>query len=239
MTGQDSSKIKRRIGFFGLDRTANLAVIVASAAAVWALVIQPLLARPPRPDLPPIPAEPISLNGTAAKGSWSAPVALIEFGEFQCPSCLSFAERTMPALLSDYVEPGRLLVAFRHLPLPYHSLAQKAGEAAACAGREGRFWEMHDALFARPVQLDEASLMGKAAGIGLDEDSFGACLAGEMVQHIQDDLALGRALGVGGTPTFFIGELRSDRSVQVREVVVGSLRLPAFTEIIERLLAES
>lgn len=220
-----------------LDKTANIAVIAASAAVVWALVLQPLLARPPRPTLPPIPSEPLSLDGVPVKGSWDSPLALIEFGEFQCPSCVSFTENTMSALIRDYVAPGRLLIGFRHLPLPYHTLAQKAGEAAACAGRDGRFWEMHDALFARPMQLDEASLTAKAAGLGLDMPAFSKCLAGDMTGSVQADLELGRSLGVGGTPTFFIGELRPDRTVQVREVVVGSLRLPAFAQILDRLLA--
>jgi protein-disulfide isomerase len=157
---------------------ASLAVLTDRTGGVGATRTGGAAPPPPPVELP-LPAEPVSLEGAALKGSEAASVAMIEFAEFECPYCLRFVQNTLPALTTKYIDTGQVLFALRHFPLEaIHQQAFKASEAAECAGRQGRFWEMHDAVFDGSDQLDPASLLGRARAIGVNVDAFEACLAG-------------------------------------------------------------
>ena len=80
--------------------------------------------------------------------------------------------------MERYVESGRLQFAFLHFPLEMHPHARAAAEAAVCAAHQGKFWEMHDALFSTTNALEHSSLIAKASTINLDEERFGECLSG-------------------------------------------------------------
>ncbi len=138
-----------------------------------------------------------------AKGGAGAKVTVVAFSDFQCPACARF----LPVL--DRLEErygDRVQVAFKQFPLhSIHPQAQKAAEAALCAGAQDEFWTMHDALFANQKDLDAASLSARAREIGLDGERFDACLdSGEMAPRVAADQEEGQRIGVAGTPTLFV-----------------------------------
>jgi protein-disulfide isomerase len=166
-------------------------------------------------------------------------VAVIEFSDFQCPYCALFARRTFPELLSRYVETGRVLFVFRNLPLDrIHPDALRAAEAAECAHRQGKFWEMHDRLFADPRRLGIEELEVRAINIGLDTPTFKRCFGGAGTVRVRQDLSSGRQMGLSSTPVFFIGRSLGGE-VTVTHRVAGAQPLEAFASILDSLLAEA
>ncbi len=136
------------------------------------------------------------------KGAESAPVTVVEFSDFQCPYCSSVTP-TLKKITETYGDKVR--IAFRHFPLGFHDKAQKAAEASLCAKEQGKFWEMHDAMFADQKQLDVAQLKTTAAGLEVDTAKFDECLdSGKYADAVKKDAEAGQAAGVSGTPAFFI-----------------------------------
>jgi protein-disulfide isomerase len=144
----------------------------------------------------------VDTEGHPTKGPKDAPITMVEFSDFQCPFC----SRVVPTL--DEIEKkydGKLRVVFRQYPLPFHPNAQKAAEAALCANDQGKFWEMHNAMFADQEQLAVEGLKATATKLGLKADDFAKCLdSGQHAAAVQADIAAGAAAGVSGTPTIFI-----------------------------------
>jgi protein-disulfide isomerase len=185
-----------------------------------------------------LPGTPISIVGAALRGTKNAPVILVEYSDFECPYCGKFAREIWPSLNTEYVETGKVSLAFRHLPIESkHRLALKAAESAECAGQQGVFWEMHDALF-RQQQLDESHVLDIARLLSMDIEAFRRCLAGEMLPKVRQDIAHAADLRVSATPTFFVGFLQSDRSsVKVSETIAGAGPLEMFEAALNRALA--
>ena len=140
--------------------------------------------------------------GSPAKGPAKAPVTIIEFSDFECPFC----GRVNPSIEEAMHTYGdQIRVVFRQFPLNIHPRAPKAAEAALCANDQGKFWEMHDAMFADQKKLEIADLKAKAGALGLDQAKFDACLdGGTMAARVAADLADGQKAGVTGTPAIFI-----------------------------------
>lgn len=137
-----------------------------------------------------------------AQGPESAPVTIVEFSDFQCPYCVK-AEPTVKEVVAAY--PGKVRLVYRDYPLPGHPLAPKAAEAAHCAGDQGKYWQMHDRLFAAGGKLEVESLKGYAKEVGLDAAKFDACLdSGEKASVVAFHKKAGDEAGVNGTPAFFI-----------------------------------
>ena len=82
------------------------------------------------------------------KGKTDAPVTMVEFGDFQCPFCGRFASDTLQQLVKNYVDTGHVKFVYKEFPLPFHSNAQPSALAAECANEQGKFWPMHDKLYA-------------------------------------------------------------------------------------------
>jgi len=144
----------------------------------------------------------IPADGEHAKGPKDAKITIIEFSEFECPFC-SRVTPTIQQLFKDY--EGKIRVVFKHNPLPFHPHAMPASEAAFAAGAQGKFWEMHDKLFANQKALERANLETYAQEIGLDMAKFKADLdGGKFKEQIKKDQELGAKFGARGTPTFFI-----------------------------------
>ena len=129
-----------------LDVIATIAIIAMAGIVGWStfhttttVASQP---RSPTRDIP-LPEAPIPLAGAAIEGSDTAPLAVIEFSDFQCPFCANFARDTLPQLREKYVRTGKVRLAFQHLPLKAHRFAETAARAANCAGRQTKFWQMH------------------------------------------------------------------------------------------------
>jgi protein-disulfide isomerase len=217
-----------------LDTLATVALLVAAGVVIWKQFAT-LPSTAGQREVKP-PEQPISLSGAPVKGNGQATVAVIEYSDFQCPYCSRFTLETLPEIDRTYVQTGRVKLAFKHLPLPIHAQAQKAAEAAECAGVQGKFWPMHDALFAKPPDLSVLRLKRLAGSLGLNMRAFERCLAGEMTAKVEEDIAAAKVLRVTGTPTFFIGRV-SDDGVRVSEVLVGVAPVSAFKERLDRLLA--
>jgi protein-disulfide isomerase len=150
---------------------------------------------------PPRERKTVAATG-AAKGPENAPITIVEFSDFQCPYC-SRANESVDQVLKAY--PNQVRLVFRHFPLDFHQQAPKASEAALCAQDQGKFWEMHDKLFANQKALEVPALKGYAKELGLDSGKFDKCLdSGEKAATVQADLAEGKKVGVNGTPAFFI-----------------------------------
>ncbi len=172
------------------------------------------------------------------KGAKDAPVAIIEFGDFQCPYCATFARTIMPELTDKYITPGRVAFGFWHLPLvQIHPLALRAAEAAECADLEGLFWPMHDALFADQVRLDNESFNERAARLGLDMAKFAACMSASDNDSIRDNAIHAMSiLGNAVTPSFLIGRLQNGTMLQVTQRVDGVQPLKVFEQALDSLL---
>jgi protein-disulfide isomerase len=137
-----------------------------------------------------------------AKGSSSAPITIVAFSDFQCPFC-SRVLPTLDKLQKEY--PNKVRVFFRHNPLPFHSDAPLAAQAAVAAELQGKFWPMHDKLFGNQQNLKRPDLEKYAQEIGLDVEKFKKDIDSPAVKkRVDDDLELGKKLGVQGTPNFFI-----------------------------------
>jgi protein-disulfide isomerase len=146
-----------------------------------------------------------------AQGAASAPVTLVEYGDYECPHC----GRAYPIVKEIQQALGRRLrFVFRNFPLKEsHPHAERAAEAAEAAGAQGKFWEMHDRLFERQFALEDSSLVEYAGDLGLDVGRFGGELEqGAYAPRVREDFRSGVSSGVNGTPTFFIAGQRYDDS---------------------------
>jgi protein-disulfide isomerase len=174
--------------------------------------------------------------GRHIKGDPNAKVVILEFSDFECQFCRKYARGQYSVVMRDLVETGKAAYAFRHLPLDViHPRALVAGVAAECAGEQGRFWEMHDALFGGA--LSDAAIGKHAEDLGLDRHAFTACLARDSRQGIQADLDDARRLGVAGTPTFLVGVSRPAGRMKVTQVLHGAQGLSAITAAVDAAAA--
>jgi protein-disulfide isomerase len=196
--------------------------------------VRPPASRTPPPPAPP-PAEPVSLAGAILLGPITAPLVALGFTDLQCPFCGTFARDIMPELQREYIDPGRLQFALRHLPLePKHPLARQAAYAIECAGRQGQQWAMHDRLFAKPQSLDAAALPDHARALKLDVASFSTCLgSGEVQARIDEDVALAKEYGVRGTPTFLVGVRQPDGRVKLLQRIPGAVPIEQWRKALE------
>lgn len=151
-----------------------------------------------------------------ARGQSAAPVTIVEFGDFQCPYCKQ-AEASLRAVMAQY--PRDVRVVFRNLPLTQiHPNAEIAAQAAVCADRQGKFWEMHDEMYDDQSALNEQSLKSTATRLGLDAKRFSTCITdGSTSQSIAADAKAAGELGLEGTPYFFINGRPLDGNVPVEQ----------------------
>lgn len=157
-------------------------------------------ARPQRPD--PDRVYEVEVGRSPVRGPEEAPVTIVEFSDFECPFCRRVTP-TLEKIREQY--PERVKIAFKHLPLSMHRRARPAHLASEAAHRQGRFWEMHDKIFANPRDLSEEAYVRYAEEIGLDVERFKADMASEDVADAVDaDLRVASSLGVTGTPGFFV-----------------------------------
>ena len=144
----------------------------------------------------------INTEGSPARGPESARVSIIEFSDFQCPFCRRVTP-TMDKLTTEYGDQVRIV--FKNLPLSIHSNAPAAHAAAEAAHRQGKFWEMHDRIFADQRNLAPEVFEGYAEDMGLDMDRYRADVASSDVKkRIGADMEEAQKLGVTGTPGFFV-----------------------------------
>lgn len=154
-----------------------------------------VLLEPPRLD--------VKIDDDPMYGPADAPVTIVEFSDYQCPFCSRAEQQSVKQVKDVYKDKVR--VVFRDFPLSFHRNAQKAHEAAGCADEQGKFWALHDKLFENQNALEPDNLVKYAGEVGLDTAKFKECLdSGKRKAEVDKDAADGRAVGVSGTPAFFI-----------------------------------
>ena len=186
-------------------------------------VNQPVANEPTKTSVTPVPAV---TSDDHVKGSENARVTLIEYSDFECPYCLNH-KATIDKIVQNYGDQVR--VVFRHYPLSFHANAEKAAEASECAAEQGKFWEMHDKIFA----ANEAGTMSvdkwkaEAKSLGLNTKKFNECLdSGKYADEISAEEQAGLAAGVEGTPATFVNG----------ELVSGAIPYEQFKSIIDSKL---
>lgn len=135
-----------------------------------------------------------------------------------------------------YVDTGKVLIVFEHLPLAVHQFAIEAAEVAECAGRQGKFWAVHDWFFADANRI-RSGAVSAASEFQLDAGAFRKCLDAEDASAaVQRDQTEARKLQVTSTPTFFLGTMGVDRRVSVARRISGSVPVRIFVDAIEEIL---
>jgi protein-disulfide isomerase/uncharacterized membrane protein/rhodanese-related sulfurtransferase len=159
-------------------------------------------------------------------GNLQATLTVVEFGDFECPGC-GLSEEAARQIRAQYGD--RIRFVFRQFPLSkVHPQAEKAAEASECIAEQGKFWEGLEKLYAEQADLSEHALKRYAGELGLDQNRFNQCLdSGETASRINQDLADGHALGVPGTPAFFIG----------KKMIVRPLDFATFSQLVDQELA--
>jgi protein-disulfide isomerase len=148
------------------------------------------------------PRATVSLKDTPVRGvAANAPVTIVEYADYECPYCQQ-TQSALDKLETDY--KGKVAFAYKDMPLPMHSHAQKSAEAAHCAGVQGKYWEYHDMLFANK-KLEVAQLKEDAGALKLDTNAFDKCLdSGEQAEAVKAQATEAQNLQIQGTPSFFI-----------------------------------
>ena len=146
-------------------------------------------------------------------GNPSAAVWLVMASDFQCPACKYWHDTQASEIMRDYVATGKVRFAYINFPLDHlHAHARAASEVAMCAAAQGKFWDIHDRLFAKQEEWAAATdpsplFLQLATASGVDTAAWNKCLADDvMVPVVDGDRARGRAGGVDQTPYFFIGD---------------------------------
>jgi protein-disulfide isomerase len=153
------------------------------------------------------------IGTSAVKGDANAPVTITLFDDFQCPYCAKLVP-TLNQVVAAY--PKQVKVVFKHFPLSMHKFAQKAAVASIAARNQGKFWPLHDQLFANYNKLNDAKIRELAEAVGLDMVQFDKDIANPaLLQEVNSDMQLGVKAGVRGTPAVYInGRQLKDRSAK-------------------------
>jgi len=178
----------------------------------------------------------IFTTGSPVLGSPDAPITMIEFGDYQCLNCNRFFHNTEDDILRNYVETGKVKIIFMDFAFigPDSVIA---AQAAHCAQEQGKYWEYHDELYSNwngenTGWASMNNLKKFAANIDLEHKSFNGCLdSGKYANKVQNNMNIGRQLGVTGTPTFFI--LKADSDAQK---IVGAQPYTTFSAVLDSML---
>jgi protein-disulfide isomerase len=183
----------------------------------------------------------VNIQGEPFRGSAEAPVAIIEYGDYQCSFCARFKQDVYPQIEADYLEASRLKYIYRDLPLASHRYALPAARAAYCAKEQGKYWEMHERIFTLKQSFSEIELTEQAQAIGLRMEDFRACVEDRRSEdEIVRVAATARMMQIENTPTFLIGTVApGGDSVDVKAIVVGAKGLADFKVVIDPLIVES
>ena len=215
------------------DVLATLLVIVAAGTVIW---------RQFAPTGPAARARIEDAGGsvsaelvTTARGS--GPVVLVEFADFQCPFCGKHAREVEPRIRDEFIATGVVRQVFLNMPLPNHPRAEPASKTALCADRQGKFWEMYEALFRAPSALEDEDLVAKADELGLDLPALERCVTSDEPKAIiERHKEAAQKIGVRSTPSFFLGVLQADGSVALKRRLNGALPYEDFRRAILELV---
>lgn len=217
---QVNPQIKERIRNFILTEKKRQAVDTWLANKTKKNPIEVYFEKPRRPSFD------VKVGDSVIYGDKNAKVIITEFSDFQCPYCSKGAE-VITELKKKYGK--KIAIVFKQYPLPFHSQAKQAANAALCANEQNSkyFWSMHDKMFADQTKLSKEDLKKTAAGLGLNQEAFSKCLDGDkFFAKIDAEIQEGKDLGIKSTPTFFVNGM----------LVQGAQPLDVFSEIIDEEL---
>ena len=186
----------------------------------------------------PSRAQTFNVSQSKAQGEASAPLVLVEFSDLQCGFCARHNRDTVPQIVENYVDKGKLRYVLMDLPLNFHPHAFRAAVASRCAGDQDKFWEMHDLLFSRQHALEEERLPGYAEELALDQEKFAACMAeSDHPAAIRRDMQQATDLGITATPIFVLGRYDgATGAVEVIQQIRGAKPFSVFQAAIDRQL---
>lgn len=147
--------------------------------------------------------------GSPILGNPSAPITIVEFGDYQCPQCYNWFQTTKPQIHKNYIETGKAKLVFVDLAFLGRD-SQKAAQATYCAEEQGKYWQFHDLLYNSQQGIDDGwanseRLKAFAFSLGLDGDLFNTCLdSGKYAKRVQHNINEAQRQGTTGTPTFII-----------------------------------
>jgi protein-disulfide isomerase len=174
------------------------------------------------------------------RGEPTAGLTLIEFSDYQCPFCARYVHDTYPQIETEYIQTGKLKSVFVDLPLEsLHKLAFMAAETTHCADEQGKYWPMHDRLFANQRALEPWNAHAQA--LSLDVAAFEQCMTSHRpADKIKARMAVANEIGLTVTPTFLLGRTDPNSSkIRVAVAIQGAKPFIAFKEEIDKLLAEA
>lgn len=193
------------------DTTPERDSAATAESASVAAMSSPAATAPAQSDSDVVRADLARIQGDSSAAIW-----LVELSDFQCPYCKIWHDSTYETVRREYVETGKVRMAFVNFPLNIHPNAFLAHEVAMCAGAQGKFWQVHDVLYNNqaewaPMRTPRATFESLAARAGVDQSRLAACLdSGKMKSMIQADYDRGVSAGVRSTPSFLIaGQLVS------------------------------
>lgn len=187
---------------------------------------------------PPTAPSMLATQNENFRGASDATIAVVEYADFECPYCGQYEHDVYPQISKDYIRTGKVKYFYRDMPLAAHPHAMIAAHAARCAGEQGKFWEMHDSLFAKQNALREVDMADRAQELGLDKAKFAECFASDRyINEIKQSATEAQKMGIGGTPTFFIGKIGSNGEVTNLKAILGTRPYETFKTAIDDTLA--
>ncbi len=163
----------------------------------------------------------LDIEGAPFLGRADAPVTIVEFSDFQCSFCAQVKPLIEELMLRN---PDKIKIVFKNFPLSFHQHAKPAALAAMAAQRQGKFWEMHDLIFAAQKELNPAKIREIAQGLKLDMTRFDRDITSqELTRRLEKDLADGQRAGVRGTPALFVNGMPvAQRSLEVIQRMIDA-----------------
>jgi len=182
----------------------------------------------------------MQLGDVAFKGESTAPVTLVEFSDYHCPYCKRHATTVLKQLQENYIDTGKLRFVMREFPIPnLHPRAHAASVAVLCAGDQGDYWGMHDAVFNDQKAREDEDFKAMADSLGLDAAEFSTCLSSKQFdEQIKADQEEGRKLGISGTPSFVMGltDPKDSSKVHLTKFIRGAQPYNSFAAAVDELL---
>ena len=207
-------------------------VIIAFAVFYTNLPQNPLLGKEGKGEVAKEPSNALKIKkDDFVLGNPAAKVAIIEYGDFQCPFCGRFFKTTEQQIIETYVKSGKAAFLWRDFAFLGEE-SFRAAEAARCAGEQKKFWEYHDKLFASQQGENEGAFSDQnlkrfAADVGLNQTAFNSCFdSGKFRKQVEDATAEGKSLGVNGTPATFVNG----------QMISGAVPFATFQKVIEEEL---
>jgi protein-disulfide isomerase len=187
----------------------------------------------------PQPPSTLDIHGENFRGDSGARVAIVEYADFECPYCGQYARDVYPQISDKYIKTGKVKYFYRDLPLPMHPHAMSAARAGRCAGEQGKYWEIHDNLFANQTALGLKDISDRAQGLGIDVQKLSDCLSSDKYTgEIRKSVSEAQKLGIDGTPTFFLGVIGENGDVvKIEKAIKGTSPFLVFKTSLDALLA--